>query len=222
MEELISFFNQMRPAEALYLLSALPSDKTEGFSSPSALMAVFAYFISKGYIIANQAGIYLTRNGEEAIKSDFHLRQYEINILEKIKQDHLIEALDEVEPTQFSKLFLEKGLLEKKGAKLIYVIHYQKKVRTTRFFELGEDLRVIRKIMRGLIQHQAIIPSELIPAIFSFPSLLGEKFKEYVKQQQANNQAQILEMMQFAGKYLEKQLILLSEMANVSQPLIFS
>jgi hypothetical protein len=176
-------FNELRPVEALYLMSCAG---LEEWSSENALAAILVYLSVNGYIEAHKKEFKLTAKGEEALASEDILWNYETELLQTIKDKDPEETAYLIERMDFKGSCLDANYFTKVKAKFLWFIPYKK----TEFSETGEQL--VEKLVEArekinLTLKEKTLTKDGIVNSYAFPSLaMSNGFKKYATKVVAN------------------------------------
>lgn len=169
---------ELRPVEALYLMFCV---NEEEWSDEDSLTAVLIYLVANEFIKPVKKNLVLTEKGEKALSSNT-LREYEVDILQAIKEEDPEYMVDAIDSYSFKKHFINIGLFTKVPAKFLFI-----RYRRTVVSEIGNKtidklLKLREKIKTLLAEKNKFEEKEIILA-YAFPSISGtSKFKKYAKE----------------------------------------
>ena len=166
----INNVNDLRPVEALYLLSEA---KVEKMDRENSLAAVLAYFSSKGLFKKREEKLFTFTDKLPIDVSDkihsirTQLREYELEIIKSIENDNAEKLMNNIEHFDFKKFFAENNLFDTKREGFLWKHNVYTPNKKNN--EIVEELLNLRQQISDTIKNKSL-DKDMLAMSYAFPN----------------------------------------------------
>lgn len=172
--------NELRPVEALYLLSEEDvSDWDENF----ALGATLSHLLCSGLITVKKRKVALTSKANSC--SSDTLRSYEIDVLDAIGSKDYGVMFDYIDDFDFDDYLLETGFynIEDKKMRILgfFNLPYSEYVLSSKGQSAMDELKVLKNGIKNSFRQGVVLDDKVLSYTYAFSDLVDPMFHKFAK-----------------------------------------
>jgi len=171
--------DELRPAEALYILSYAGK---EDLVEEKLLAAALAYLGTQGYLAPTGEGFTLAKPD---FREDENLRKYESRLLQCFEENRESELPEVMKGCNLRKRLVKQGFLERKKVETgfwIFSLREKEYSTTGKFDQAVQELESLRQEIKTAQEQGTSLTGEQAMMAYAFPSILEtDEFESYVQ-----------------------------------------